>query len=70
MVLLALYMTFVTALGEKFESGRVSFSACLEKCMEICMRIRYARESECDKGCQMGCKQLQGKGSIFYRPMG
>ncbi|BAT73528.1 hypothetical protein VIGAN_01102200 [Vigna angularis var. angularis] len=55
--------------GKNVDKERVSPSTCLEKCMPICMKIRAATFSQCNPGCRLGCKQLQGQGSIFFRPM-
>ncbi|KAH1134806.1 hypothetical protein AAZX31_05G155900 [Glycine max] len=74
-VILVLYMPLVvvvvdsaTGFGDEVERDKIPVSTCFGKCMNICMKIKFAADSECQKACRMGCKQLQGKGSIFYRP--
>ena len=53
--------------GHNNNGGKIPLPTCLRECMPICMKIRVAEDSACQKGCTQGCKQLQGKGSLFYK---
>ncbi|RDX64584.1 hypothetical protein CR513_56845, partial [Mucuna pruriens] len=69
-VMLVLCMALVVDadFGDEIDRVKIASSTCLQKCMVICMKIKTAVEFQCQKACDLGCKQLQGKGSIFYRP--
>ncbi|KAG5041072.1 hypothetical protein JHK82_013177 [Glycine max] len=68
MPLVVVVVDSATGFGDEVERDKIPVSTCFGKCMNICMKIKFAADSECQKACRMGCKQLQGKGSIFYRP--
>lgn len=58
----------IDAYDDDIKDGKMSLPECKQQCMSICLKIKFAEDSLCQDACSPACKQLQGKGSFFYRP--
>ena len=54
--------------GDDIKDGKMSLLECKQQCMSICLKIKITEDSLCQDACSPACNQLQGKGSLFYRP--